>query len=87
MIEWIQDNSGFGREIGKIGRGKPVFVSFSFYAIGGKYICFYNATSRFVDWTMVEDYIKKFAPKYDNGHRTAMTDANNFHHCLHFCQE
>jgi hypothetical protein len=89
-MEWLQDTGGFGKTIGYIGVGKkrPVTVHFSWYAIGDKYVCFYNPTSRFVDWTMVEKWITKHFPvKYDKGTRSAMTDANNFHNCYHFCQD
>lgn len=86
-IEWEQDLSGFGMTLGQI-KKRPIFVSFSFAKIGGKYVCFYNATSQLVDHKMIEDYLEKNYPiKYDGGSRRAMTDANNFHNCYHFCQE
>lgn len=88
VLEWVQDSGGFGKTIGYIGVGKkrPVTVHFSWYAIGDKYICFYEPTSRFVDWTMVEKWIEKnFPVMYDNGTRRAMTSASNFHNCYHFC--
>jgi len=72
----------------KIGKEKhPVCVDFSFAKINGKYVCFYDATSRIVDHQMVENYIKENYPvKWDSGSRTAMTDGMNFHHCLDFCE-
>ena len=85
----IQDYEGFWTTIGHINgeTDKPVCVSFSFIQLYGSYVCFYNATSRYVDHTMVEDYIKSNYPTtWDNGHRNpAMTDAMNFHHALHEC--
>lgn len=89
-IEWIQDTAGFGKIVGYIGAGKnrPVTINFNWYAIGDKYVCFYNPTSRFVDWDMVEKWIEKHFPvKYDNGTMSAMVDANNFHNCYFFCQD
>jgi len=89
-MEWLQDTAGFGKIVGHIGVGKkrPVGVHFSWYAIGDKYVCFYNPNTRYVDWDMVEKWIEKHFPvKYDNGTRRAMTDANNFHNCYHFCQD
>lgn len=89
-VIWFHDSSGFGKTLGYIGVGKkrPVVVSFSWYAIGDKYVCFYHPTSRFVDWTMIEKWIEKnFPVKYDNGTRRAMTDADNFHNCYHFCKD
>jgi len=90
MLHWEQDGSGFARCVGFIGHGKskPVMVTFSWYLIGTKYVCFYNASSRFVDWTMIEEYLdKNFPIKYDNESRIARTDASNFVNCYHWCQE
>jgi hypothetical protein len=85
-LEWIQDSLGFMRQVGEL-KNKPVMVSFSFYVIGNTYICFYYACSNFVDYKMVEDYIKtNFPVMYDNDTRAAMTDASNFMHCLSFCE-
>lgn len=69
--EWIQDSSGFGLEIGSIGSNMPVFVSFHFAKVNNTNVCFYQATSRYVDHTMVENWIRKYCNK--------ITDANNFH--------
>ena len=88
-LYWLNDGAGFGKVVGHIDRlrRKPVTVLFTFAAIGDKYICFYNPTSRFVDWTMVENWIEKHCPvTYDNGTRSAMTDASNFHQCYNFCK-
>jgi len=84
-VLWEQDNEGFGKIIGHINKQKtkPVNVCFSFSMINGQHICFYEAISRFVDHTMVEEYIEKNWPiKWDNDTRRAMTDANNFHLAL-----
>src|SRR5688500_18430890 len=57
----------------------PIQVSFMINKIYGKEVAFYEATSRYVDHTMVENWIKKHHPvKYDNGTRWAITDAMNF---------
>jgi len=88
--EWVNDGEGFGKTIGNIGigKGRPVTVHFSFAAIGDKYVCFYRALSRFVDWDMIEEYIDKNWPvKYDKGTRIARTDASNFVSCYNFCCE
>lgn len=89
-MEWIQDSGSFGKTVGYISTGKkrPVTVHFCWYAIGDKYVCFYNPTSRYVDWDMAENWITKHFPvKYDNGTRPAMTDASNFHDCYWFCKD
>lgn len=86
-LEWIQDMSGFGRTVGYI-NNSPVSVEFSFYTIGDRFVCFYYATSRFVDWNMITEYLDKNWPvKYDNDSRRARTDAENFHNCYNFCKE
>lgn len=80
--EWLEESHGFGYRIGLIDEDtdKPVFVSFSFATIADKYICFYNATSRYVDHSMVENWLKtNFPIKHDNDSRWSYTDAQNFH--------
>ncbi len=85
---WEQDMSGFGKTVGYINdeSDKVVFVSFTFYIINGKRVCFYEATSRYVDHTMVDDLIKSFGKTY-NGSIYCKTDAQNFHSCLHYIDD
>lgn len=87
-LEWIQDTSGFMRLIGFVDKKqqKPIYISCSFYAIGGRYVCFYYASGTYADWNQIKEFINKHAPKYDKGTRTAETDAMNFGHCLSFCK-
>jgi hypothetical protein len=83
--QWVQDSEGFYKTIGfiKDDTSMPVTVSFSFIEIHGKRVCFYEATSIYVDHNMVQEYIKSHYPvKWDNNMRTAMTDAMNFHHAI-----
>lgn len=85
---WKEDSSGFYRQIGNIDKGKPVTVSFNFAEIYGKRICFYYVSSRYADYTMVEDWFKENYPvKYDGDSRLAMTDAMNFHHAIGCCRD
>ena len=89
-LDWIQDMSGFSRVVGHIkdDLDMPVCISFSFYIINGKYVCFYEAVSRYVDYTMVEEYISKNFPlKYDNSTRRRMTNASNFSNCIWWCRK
>lgn len=88
-LHWQQGRAGFWQKIGTVGgdENKPVCVSFNFDTLNGKLICFYDATSRFVDTKMIEDYIKSFNKKYDNGTRWALIDAMNFHHVYHYVME
>lgn len=80
-IEWEEDNSGFSIVVGNISKSKPVNVCFTFAKIYGKRICFYEAVSRFVDHTMVENWIKKNYPDIQ------ITDAMNFHFAINACKE
>jgi hypothetical protein len=78
-----QDPSGIYRTIGCINGDStmPVCVSFTFGYLDGYRYCYYDATSRYVDHTMVEEYIETTYPRtYDNGRRRAMTDGMNFGH-------
>jgi hypothetical protein len=90
-IKWEDDAEGFGIEIGRVSSGKrkyPVVVSFNFAKINGTQVCFYYGCSQVVDHPMIEKYITKRWPvKYDSNSRKAMTDADNFHNCIHYCQE
>lgn len=85
---WEEDNSGFSKTIGHINddHTKPVTVCFFFAKIFGKRICFYEATSRYVDHTMIEEWIEKNYPIAWNGTSRAMTNAMNFHHAIHHCK-
>lgn len=88
-IPWQQD-SGVLLTIGCIDNDeeKPVCVSFMWNRIDGQLVCFYEATSRYVDHEMVEAWLNEHCcPKWDSGTRTARCDANNYHHCLHAIEQ
>lgn len=88
QTNWEEDRCGVLHQIGNLGQGKPICVSFTFAKIYGKRICFYEATSRYVDHEMVEEYLEKNYPVgWDNGTRRAMTDAMNFHLAIDACSE
>jgi len=85
-----QDPMGVGITIGYINGDAtmPVHVCFTFGYIDGFRFCYYYATSRYVDNTLIEEYIETTYPrKYDNGRRRAMTDAMNFHHIYSAIEE
>ena len=86
QTDWEEDVTGFIQKIGTLGRNKPVCVVFTFAKIYGKRICFYEVTSRYADYKMVEDYLEKNYPvRWDNNTRRAMTDAMNFHLTIDAC--
>lgn len=76
-VPWEQLNPGFGEEIGRLAR-KPVCASVAFNRIGGHVVGFYEATSRVVDWQMVEDWTKRTFKR-----SRGKVDAMNFHNCIH----
>lgn len=79
---WKEDLAGFSQVIGYIKNDEdmPVCVEFTFAILDGFRVCFYNATSRFVDHKMIEDFILKNYPVHYNDDCNAMTNATNFHH-------
>ena len=87
-VKWEQDLSGVFHTVGYIeGYERPVNVTFSFSKLNGKMICFYDAVSRYVDYDMIEYFIKSNYPvRWDKQTRWAMTDAMNFHHCVDYCK-
>ena len=91
-LDWVQDSSGFSIQVGNLYRKSegeykpmPVMVTCMFAIINGVYVCFYTSDSMVTDWDMVDKFIKKYAGKYDSG-RTAMTNSDNFHHCIGYCK-
>lgn len=90
-LNWENDGYGFAYTVGHITSNRkklPVVVYFSCATINDKRICFYEAISRGVDWTMIEKFLlKNFPIKYDKGTRSAMETAGNFHNVYHFCLE
>jgi predicted nucleotide-binding protein (sugar kinase/HSP70/actin superfamily) len=84
--KWDEHHSGFGFTIGRISN-RPIVLTFSFATLDDSLVCFYTSSSQLVDHKMIEDFIEFCWPiKYDHGHRRAMTDAQNFHHCIHYCK-
>lgn len=93
-VNWVQDTCGFMQTIGSLYRkeGKkykelPVNISFSFALLNDVYVCFYDSQSQVTDWKIIEEFVSKYAGQYDSASRRAMTDAQNFHHCVHYCQK
>ncbi len=69
---WDQSSLGYGRMAGKF-KGQEVWVSIQLARIDGQKVCFYHATSRFVDHNLVLSYIESIAPA------TAKTDGRLNH--------
>lgn len=86
-VTWEQVNPGFLSTIGQIG-DKPVCIDMFWNLVNGVPVLFYHPTSKMVDWDMIEEWLKNNCnPRYDNNHRRAHTDAQNFHHMVHATKE
>jgi len=59
---WKSSNGGTFYTVGKI-NDLPVCIQVGWYTIGSTVCCFYEPTSRIVDWNMIEEFLKKKAPK------------------------
>lgn len=83
---WEEISSGFSLCLGYLdeeNNDKSVYVSFRFAIINGKKVCFYNATSRFVDHEMINKWlITRFQLTHDGYTRWNHSDATNFHNCI-----
>jgi hypothetical protein len=84
-VEWVQELAGFVTTIGHI-EERPINLEFGFNVINGNLIAFYSGISALVDHTMIEEWIESRFPIKNNGLR-AMTDAQNFHQCIDYCQK
>jgi len=81
QYDFVQDNSGLGHEIGKIGK-RSVVLEFKWWIINGHRVLFYNVMSQVADWKMVEEWLKKNMP-----HLKYTSDATNAHNVLRYCEK
>lgn len=58
-------------------QNRPIVVSISWHRINGQVVMFYEATSKLVDWAMIESWLAKQFPPIRHKY-----DAANFRHCL-----
>jgi hypothetical protein len=66
---------------------RPITMSVSFVKLDGKIVMFWYQCSQVTDSVLAEKWIEDhFKGKWDNGHRDATTNADNFHHCVHAIQ-
>lgn len=87
FVAWEGDRAGWMVEVGKV-NGAPVCISMMGATLDGVRVLFYEATSRVVDWGMIEAWFKENCwPRWDSGTRRAHCDAMNFHHCLDAIRE
>lgn len=79
--EFVQDHSGFARQIGIINK-KPVMLNFRWWIVNGHPVLFYGCNSQVVDWEMIEDWLKKYMP-----HVKYTSDAANAHNVFSECKK
>lgn len=78
--DWQESGSGLGVTVGHIAK-LPVCISLHVDIIEGHKILFYEATSRAVDWTMIEKWLEKNlsdSAKRRDGVYLNKSDASNF---------
>ena len=84
--KWGEGHLGLIFTIGFLDN-RPINIALHFATLDEILVCFYSGCSEVVDHKMIEEFIKFCWPiKYDSKSRRAMTDAHNFHHCVHFCK-
>lgn len=79
-VSWVQDNPGWGKNVGYVG-GLPCVISVSWIIINGCYVMFYTDESQVVDHRMIERWLKENCNPQAEGRR-AHCDAMNFGHCM-----
>lgn len=76
-LNWIEQSSGFWREIGKVA-DRPICVSVFFATVAERRIAFVEGCSELVDHKMIRDWIA--TEKRDDD--VPVVNASNFHNAL-----
>lgn len=74
-ISWEEGRESFYLTAGFFG-GQPVTILFTIAKLNEKYVAFYYPSGTYVDWNIVKEFLKKFAPGVPNA------NARNFHNVL-----
>ena len=64
----------------------PICMTLSVVKVNEKYVMMYEPTSMVVHYRMVEDWLKSKFPHLFEG-RYRLTDANNFHNVMLYCND
>jgi hypothetical protein len=75
-VEWVQTSPGYNWKVGELA-GKLVHVNLQWDYIDGALVCFWEPTSRVVDYDMIEAWLKK---KFPNA--AFWTNALNFYNVV-----
>jgi hypothetical protein len=86
-LQWEQVRVFYFIKVGRVD-GKDVLAEVGMAKLNGHPVCFYYFAGHYWCRDMVEKWLqKRFQPRWDSGSRLAYTDAMNFHHCIHHCEE
>jgi len=77
---WEQVSQGYGAHVGYID-GRPIFISLRWATVNEVYMLFWHATSKVVDYGMIEEWFVNNCDPMANG-RHARCDADNFIHAI-----
>lgn len=89
-VKWIQNTSGIGVTVGRIGLGKearPVVVSFSKATINGKTLLFVDPCSQVVDYQMIENFLSVHCPCIRPDGFLYLANAENAHDAFHHIEK
>lgn len=75
-LSWEEGGEGFYLTAGFFG-GQPVTILFRIVKLNKKFVAFYYPSGTYVDWNIVKEFLKKFAPGVPH------TDASNFYDVFH----
>jgi hypothetical protein len=90
--KWEQGMSGLAIEVGKLGgplqEKRPIVITCQWNRINGMDVLFWEATSRLVDYRMIEEWFKQNCYPYEHSSgKAAKCDAMNFHSCIRYSKE
>jgi hypothetical protein len=81
-VKWEQIYDGWLVTVGKLD-DRPCCIDTSWARINGQLVMFYEQCSQVTDCLQTDAWLDDhFNGTWDNGHRRARTDAQNFHLCL-----
>lgn len=85
-VDWHQISPGWLVTVGELD-GRPCCIDVQWCELNGALVCFYYNSSQVVDTKQTEAWFDKHFTGTYGGGRRAMSNAMNFHHCLHAIEE
>jgi hypothetical protein len=74
-VDWKEISIGKVRTVGEV-NNKPICIGLTWVYINSQLVCFYETTSRMVDWDMIDNYVRNRWPSVPR------TNSTNFHNCI-----